>query len=97
MNYAEPLEVDALSFLPLSPSLSSGATLLIKTPIFSHLFAAYYLIARLTSSVLSASPTILSLDVPQLELINSIYVCMVITSSRVWIDRVMLSILLVVS
>ena len=38
--------------------------LLIKIPIFSHLFAAYYLIARLTSSVSSASPTILSLVVP---------------------------------
>ena len=56
----------------LTLSLSVGATLLIKTPIFSHLFAAYYLIARLTSSVSSAinSPTIPSLEVPQLELIN---------------------------
>ena len=56
---------------PAAHSLSVGATLLIKTPIFSHLFAAYYLIARLTSSVSSASPTILSFEVPQLELIDS--------------------------
>ena len=55
--------------LSCSLSLSVGATLLIKAPIFSHLIAAYYLIARLTSSVSSASPTILSLEVPQLELI----------------------------
>ena len=57
---------------PAAHSLSVGATLLIKTPIFSHLFAAYYLIARLTSSASSASPTILSLEVPQLELINTL-------------------------
>ena len=55
-----------------SLSFSVGATLLIKTPIFSHLFAAYDLVARLTSSVSSASPTILSLEVPQLELINTL-------------------------
>ena len=54
----------------LTLSLSVGATLLIKTPIFSHLFAAYYL--RLTSSVSSASPTVPSLEVPQLELTNTL-------------------------
>ena len=56
---------------PAAHFFSVGATLLIETPISSHLFAAYYLIARLTSSVSSASPTILSLEVPQLELIDT--------------------------
>ena len=78
MYYAEPFEeVDALSltlfFSQAAPEGSRPLTLLIKTPIFSNLFAAYYLIARLTSSVSSVSPTILSLEVPQLELINILY------------------------
>ena len=55
----------------LTLSFSVGTTLLIKTPIFSHLIDAFYLIARLTSTVLSASPTIPSLEVSQLELTNN--------------------------
>ena len=75
MYYAEPLEeVDALSLaLFFSQAASEGCrplTLLIKTLIFSHIFPVYYLIARLTSSVSLASPTIPSLEVPQLEFIN---------------------------
>ena len=77
MYYAEPLEeADALSltlfFSQAVPEGSRPLTLLIKTPIFSHIFAAYYLIARLTSSVSSVRPTILNLEVPQLELINTL-------------------------
>ena len=59
-----------LFFSQAAPEGCRTLTLLIEIPIFSHLFAAYYLIARLTSSVSSASPTILSLEVPLLELTN---------------------------
>ena len=44
--------------------VSVCATLVIKTPTFSHLSTAYYLIARLTSLASSVSPTILSFVVP---------------------------------
>ena len=77
MYYAEPLEeVDALSltvfFSQAAPEGCHSLTLSIKTLIFSHRFDVYYLIARLTTSVSSASPTIPSLEVPQLELINTV-------------------------